>query len=709
MELVLGSIEFLFAILAKPKTKTMRKITLSIVALLSVVSLRAQWLQTNGPLGGNIWSLCNSNNYLYAGFPDGKVYKSTDNGGNWYNSNIGYTGDADLVTKIITKGDYVFASINKQGIFRESHNNDVWVPVNQGLATTYFSDLAVVGNSLFAKSNTALYRSDDDGGHWTLKNSAASGNLYNSMESIHGYVLIASDYGVYRSSDHGETWSNMGAPIPDHLIMKFIRVEDDLFAGVLDSNMCKVFKSTDDGDSWTHATGLDIEQGFLDAITSKDDSLFAAFSSAGIYFSTNGGLNWEEYNNPFDSRSTSCLVTKDNHLFAGSFNGGINRAQYGNGLWSAANTGILKLSGLRMVNANNHVFSGLFMHNLWVSSDAGVQWNNVSDTAATNGNLINKFVTNGTDVYACTIRGICHTPDYGATWNLIEIPNQNNNIRDLLFYGDTLLVRNIQGIYKSTDHGTSWSPAHAGLPGNATGIAKGGSRLFVGSVSGLYMSDNGGTSWSYVNVPGDPMVSVLAVCDGKVFLSKPSGVYVSEDNGNTWDLRNNGIDPAHTPWHFVAKGSKVFMQAIYADQEMETQGRIYLSDDYGQNWIAIDTNFPDALNNFTMDDQYLYASVSNNSVWKTPLASLYVDNHEEKNFMYVAPNPFNYSTTFYFNEKQNGTKLQVLDITGKIINSQLFSGNTFTFEKGSLQPGIYTFRFVHINGKMVAKKVILVD
>jgi hypothetical protein len=55
------------------------------ICLLSSGISRADWVQTNGPLGGDVYALASTGNYIFAAIGTG-VYRSTDDGLNWTQS-----------------------------------------------------------------------------------------------------------------------------------------------------------------------------------------------------------------------------------------------------------------------------------------------------------------------------------------------------------------------------------------------------------------------------------------------------------------------------------------------------------------------------------------------------------------------------------------------------------------------------------------------
>ncbi|MCX6163086.1 MAG: hypothetical protein NTV87_17335 [Ignavibacteriae bacterium] len=65
-----------------------KTISFFIVALIINSSLLidnciCQWVQTNGPFGGNVLSLAVNGNNIFAGTDDNGVYFSTNNSANW--------------------------------------------------------------------------------------------------------------------------------------------------------------------------------------------------------------------------------------------------------------------------------------------------------------------------------------------------------------------------------------------------------------------------------------------------------------------------------------------------------------------------------------------------------------------------------------------------------------------------------------------------
>src|ERR1035437_1419899 len=105
---------------------------LSFFMLLSIYNsvLHAQWVQTNGPGGGDIYCLAANGPNIFAGTENG-VFHSTDNGTIWEHPDNGLTGFA--VHSLIISGSNVFAGTSYGGIFFSTDNGTNWTQVNNGL------------------------------------------------------------------------------------------------------------------------------------------------------------------------------------------------------------------------------------------------------------------------------------------------------------------------------------------------------------------------------------------------------------------------------------------------------------------------------------------------------------------------------------------------------------------------------------------------
>ncbi len=144
----------------------MKKLLLlaAIILVNFVPLINAQWVQTNGPYGGNIGCFAVSPNgaggtNIFAG-TNGGVFLSTDNGTSWTQINNGLTGTdvrALTVSPNGAGGTNIFAGTRYRGVFLSTNNGTSWTQVNSGLTDTVVTAFAVSGMKLFAGTRYAEY------------------------------------------------------------------------------------------------------------------------------------------------------------------------------------------------------------------------------------------------------------------------------------------------------------------------------------------------------------------------------------------------------------------------------------------------------------------------------------------------------------------------------------------------------------------------
>ena len=119
--------------------------------------LHSQWIQTNGPYGGDVYCFAVSGTNLFAGTGDG-VFLSTDNGTSWTRASTGLTGT--YVSSFAVSGTNLFAGTYgfSGGVFLSTDNGTSWTQASTGLTSTLVSALAVSGTNLFAGTDGGVWR-----------------------------------------------------------------------------------------------------------------------------------------------------------------------------------------------------------------------------------------------------------------------------------------------------------------------------------------------------------------------------------------------------------------------------------------------------------------------------------------------------------------------------------------------------------------------
>ena len=112
------------------------------------------WFQT-GLDSGSVWSFAMdplSSNILYAGFREGKLYKSTNGGGDWLQIDPGWT-NTDVLSLAINPvdPDVLYAGTSGAeketaatgGIYQSTDGGNSWTEISSGLTTTHALCLAI--------------------------------------------------------------------------------------------------------------------------------------------------------------------------------------------------------------------------------------------------------------------------------------------------------------------------------------------------------------------------------------------------------------------------------------------------------------------------------------------------------------------------------------------------------------------------------------
>jgi len=209
----------------------------------------------------------------------------------------GYTDSNDFPTVLPLQSQLpgfdtsLFKSVNSAGSFSAF---DLNIPG----AVAAMSINPSTGSAVVA-TEVGIYRTTNGGTSWTQQYAGAFSGTYaffaRSPASPSTLYLTQYYNNVYRSTDDGITWTFTGSSPNGEGGM----LADPLTAGsvyVFSGGSPPVYISTDGGTTWNAAsTGLPVAQvGTMTATT--DGAIYAAVSGFGVYKSTNQGGSWTAVN-----------------------------------------------------------------------------------------------------------------------------------------------------------------------------------------------------------------------------------------------------------------------------------------------------------------------------------------------------------------------------------------------------------------------------
>ncbi len=144
---------------------------------------------------GNVTTFASLGRYFFAGQDNGPTNVSTDNGSLWTKAGVG--------SPIASNGRYLFGQYvsPNQIVFSRDSGKD-WVSDT----TLAVANYASIGSSIFANTNSGVFRSFDTGNTWTQIPPPFVGTI-TPMDSL--LFIVSSNGAVAESLDLGSNWSTV--------------------------------------------------------------------------------------------------------------------------------------------------------------------------------------------------------------------------------------------------------------------------------------------------------------------------------------------------------------------------------------------------------------------------------------------------------------------------------------------------------------------
>ncbi len=356
------------------------------------------------------------------------LLRSTDEGASW--SYLLPRAEAVASVPDGTGGQTLFAT--GAILLRSTDNGVAWQTSNVSLADDDVSFVTTVqgaggGSDIIASCSPSLVRSTDGGVTWTTFDttnlmspfvSTGIGAFTSTPKKSGGANLYIGCYGAtgplgstagsfdylrfYESTNDGVSWNSLSSSDSNTLPYNggvSLAAAPNLVGGynllessALASNALHV--TTDNGATWVLPSGL---QGALSFIV-NDSTVYAIWG--GVYYSTDGGLNWTETASPGGTSSeVTALAANGKYLLAGTLQGGVFLSTDKGATWNPVNSGpidtVVASSQITSVAMARHGSSGYYLFastfpypyfsgitqaqgHLFLSTSLGATWEEVS-------------------------------------------------------------------------------------------------------------------------------------------------------------------------------------------------------------------------------------------------------------------------------------------------------------------------------------------
>ncbi len=358
---------------------------------------------------------------------------------------------------------------------------------------------------------------------WTHGSAPPGGHVLDIFATSEGTVYAVAPIGIYRLRTDATAWTRINTDIPigkslmpmaEHGGILYIVSTDEIFA------------SGDSGETWRtmgprpkgHAVGF-IIMDEVGARSPRSYTMYLAFRDEGIYRSTDGGTQWNLFNDGLANKTISTVAAVGKTVFAGTARG---LYRLSSGTWQK-----LPVETSRAIYA-----LAVSENNLYIGTGPEL----LGFTPITIEQEVPKNESHTLKIF--------HSADFGASWTQITpsyksddsvIPSGIN----IWAAGETLFVSSAEHQYCSTDHGQTWTESIGDsdllMTNRLPTVTVNENTFYKAGPFGIYRSTDGGKSWPLLI---DGMVGTrlkdLVAFNNKLYAHNGYAVYQSTDEGVSW-------------------------------------------------------------------------------------------------------------------------------------------------------------------------------
>lgn len=688
-----------------------KSILFSLFCFISV-PLLAQWQKLNGPFGGSVQALESFSGHFYCGTTSGGLFYKNNNSEPW---KLLHQFPNSVNTVYEAAGDLWIGTDYET--WRVKFNTDRSIR-EVALISDHLATLGVVAvNERVILATTDGVFSWDDG---QVEPASINAGLPNEgllataviefedkvYASINGYTFDALEFvnlsGMYYLDDVTQSW------VKDSLISSFNRTffkdGNRLYACTYSG---LYYKDVAD-EHWFLDTNVG-EYTFVTDIQRHDGALWLSTQSGeGIFRSTDNGSTWTNATTNSTPESINYLATFDGILYGAGF--GLASTENGTD-WISSDEGLLSstitaLSGTGtdlLVGTSDTKEAALFgwKRGVWDVKSNGLQ----------NPIVIHDIKSKGSTFFAATGRGIAKSIDNGDSWTLIT-----NGLPDgwafnqLAILDDLVVAINfVTGVFVSTDGGDSWADANDGLIAGRGGyelyaLHAGASSIYVSAGYGLFRFDEELSTWVDLSEGALPIGEKLSILEdgNRLLVTTLYGIYYTDDNGASWNtLSLDGIPNEYLNANSLIKhtdGTYYLICDTFAEEGHRIGRAVYKSSSTDIAWVSMDVNFPQNASPTILfiSGDYLYMGTNGKGLYRHGLFELITNTDKSLAYSLQSyPNPATTTATIAFGAPPEH-RLVVTDLRGQVVYSlqgiPLSEGRyQTTLDTTTLPVGIYIY------------------
>jgi|JI10StandDraft_1071094.scaffolds.fasta_scaffold16083_6 photosystem II stability/assembly factor-like uncharacterized protein len=434
-----------------------------------------------------------------------------------------------------------------------------------------------------------------------------------------------------------------------------------------------VINTTDGGVTWNNQFSL---TGGILKICFVNSTHGWFMNNSAIYSTTDGGVTWVAKTNPSASTHLSMVFTDQNTGYVVDAYGQVNKTIDGGTTWSTQT-----LTGLTGYNEINVYFfnatTGWIVSTggfIFKTTDAGATW--IAQTSGTTQTLRDVCFINANKGFACGDGGtMCSTTDGGTTWTATVIPSSGNFVAMDFYQNYGRALTSFGNMYKYCE---------------APAVASGSLTLCQDIYyQGQYISGSGTYTFDVNGIGG---------CVDTAKVTNVTAIAPSIQTTSTQTIcLNLPMTPLVLTTNAITSISTVSLPtgltATYSNNQIIISGTPTATGLFGANFYGYG-----ACNTI--------GETINFNVTTSGCSTTGVLENQVLNNITLQPNPA--STFVTLNNVAEGTTVNVMDVTGKVIvsNSMIDGDKTMTIETSNLSNGIYVIQLKN-KGAVAQKKLII--
>lgn len=513
--------------------------------------------------------------YEVTGHYSAGILISTDGGLTWNQTSMNYTQAQNILFQrliINPINPSILIVATSGGIYRSIDAGTTWNLVQAGGMFYDVEFNATSPSTIYAVDGTDFYRSTDDGFTW-----AQYGNIPNmsgdrtsiAVTSANANAIYVWDNGgtLYYSNNGGLSFTAKTTPnctpygYYDNVIAVSPVNDQVLFAGGLNAstsnNGGNTWNVVSDWNGWPNPNYSHADHHAIEFYPGSSTRVFGC-NDGGIFETTNSGASWTDRTGGISISQFYRFANDQTNpylIYAGAQDNGTDK--YDGTTWNR----VMGADGMEcMIDYNNPLIAyvstqGGPMH---ITTDGG---QNFSDITPCYGDWTTPFAmhpVNSSTIYsACT--DVWESTNSGSSWTPLPGPGCPENLFSLKLCESNpnyIYTASVSHIYKTTNHGVSWTEITAGLPVSSAAITMIAVKdinpdevwvTFSGYSSGnkVYYTNNGGVTW--INVSGTlPNIPVNCIVyqnnsNDIVYAGTDFGVFYTDNTLNDWVAYNTGL------------------------------------------------------------------------------------------------------------------------------------------------------------------------